>query len=88
MLPTSLVDDLKRHLQNVRRLHNQDLSQGYGSVYLPFALERKWPNADRQWIWQFVFPAQRFSKDPSSAVVRRHHLHESGLQRAIKQAAS
>ena len=86
MLPASLIDDLKIHLRNVRRLHHRDLSQGYGSVYLPFALERKWPNADRQWIWQFVFPAQRFFKDPRSGVVRRHHLHESGLQRAIKQA--
>ena len=84
MLPTSIVEDLKSHLQSVKRLHQQDLEKGYGSVYLPFALERKYPNADRQWIWQFVFPAERFSKDPRSGVVRRHHLHESGLQRAVK----
>lgn len=87
MLPDSVQDDLKRHLQNVKHLHQQDLDQGYGLVYLPFALERKYPNADRQWIWQFVFPAERFSKDPRSGVVRRHHLHESGLQRAMKRAA-
>ena len=86
MLPTSLIEDLTLHLQRVRQLHQQDLDRGYGSVYLPFALERKYPHADRQWIWQFVFPAERFSKDPRSGVVRRHHLHESGLQRAIKQA--
>ena len=55
-------------------------------MYLPFALDRKYPNADRDWIWQFVFPSERFSKDPRTGVVRRHHLHESGLQRAVKQA--
>ena len=86
MLPTSLIEDFQRHLQSVRQLHQRDLAQGYGSVYLPFALERKYPHADREWIWQFVFPAERFSKDPRSGVVRRHHLHESGLQRAIKRA--
>ena len=79
MLPTSIVEDLKSHLQSVKRLHQQDLEQAYGSVYLPFALERKYPNADCQWIWQFVFPAEGYSKDPRSGVVRRHHLHESGL---------
>lgn len=53
---------------------------------MPFALERKYPNADRAWIWQFVFPAPGLSKDPRSGVVRRHHLHETGVQKAIKQA--
>ncbi|ASC72401.1 Integrase/recombinase [Halomicronema hongdechloris C2206] len=67
-------------------MHQQDLAQGYGSVYLPFALEHKYPHADCEWIWQFVFPAERFSKDPRSGIVHRHHLHESGLQRAIKRA--
>ncbi len=85
MLPASLIEDFQQHLQSVRQLHQQDLAQGYGSVYLPFALERKYPHADREWIWQFVFPAERFSKDPRSGIVRRHHLHESGLQRAIKR---
>jgi integrase len=70
----------------VQQQHHHDLAQGYGSVYLPFALERKHPHANRAWIWQFVFPAERLSKDPRSGVVRRHHLHESGLQRAIKRA--
>ncbi|ASC69404.1 Integrase/recombinase [Halomicronema hongdechloris C2206] len=86
MLPTSVSADLKDHLHGVRQLHHQDLAQGHGSVYLPFALERKYPHADREWIWQFVFPAERFSQDPRSGVTRRHHLHESGLQRAIKRA--
>jgi integrase len=62
------------------------LNQGYGSVYLPFALERKYPHADRAWIWQFVFPAFGLSRDPHSDIVRRHHLHETGVQRALKQA--
>ncbi len=86
MLPGRLIDSLQQHLQRVRRLHQRDLDAGYGSVYLPFALERKYPNADREWIWQFVFPAFGLSKDPRSGIVRRHHLHETGLQRAIKQA--
>jgi site-specific recombinase XerD len=70
----------------VRWQHQQDLAQGYGSVYLPYALERKYPNAERQWIWQYAFPAERISKDPRSETVRRHHLDESGLQKAVKQA--
>lgn len=86
MLPTSLVHPLKVHLQEVKRLHQQDLAQGYGSVYLPFALERKYPHAEREWIWQFAFPSPSRSHDPRNGVVRRHHLHETGLQRAIKQA--
>ncbi|MBW4551361.1 MAG: integron integrase [Aphanocapsa sp. GSE-SYN-MK-11-07L] len=86
LLPQSLVELLSFHLQGVRQLHQQDLAQGYGSVYLPFALERKYPHADREWIWQYIFPADRRSKDPRSGVVRRHHLDESGLQKALKRA--
>jgi integron integrase len=86
MLPTSVIELLREHLQGVKRLQQQDLEKGYGSVYLPFALERKYPNASREWIWQYVFPSSQISKDPRSEVVRRHHLHETGLQRAIKQA--
>jgi integrase len=59
---------------------------GYGTVYLPFALDRKYPSAGREWVWQYVFPSSRISTDPRSGVVRRHHMHESGLQKAIKQA--
>jgi integron integrase len=87
MLPGSVIDPLKDHLQGVRRLHQQDLEKGYGSVYLPFALERKYPNADRQWIWQFIFPSDRFSQDPRSGVTRRHHLHETTVQQALKEAS-
>jgi integron integrase len=86
MLPTSLIEELQFHLQIFKRLHQQDLQKGYGSVYLPFALERKYKNADREWIWQFVFPSDRISQDPRSKIIRRHHLHESGLQKALKQA--
>jgi integron integrase len=88
MLPGSLIDSLQSHLETVKRLHQQDLDQGYGSVYLPFALERKHPYADRAWIWQFVFPSPTRSRDPRSHVVRRHHLHESNVQRTVKQAVS
>ena len=87
MLPESLVAPLQAHLQSVERLHQEDLARGFGSVYLPYALERKYPNADREWIWQYVFPSQRLSVDPRSGVVRRHHLDESGLQKAVRAAA-
>ena len=86
MLPETLVEPLQEHLLWAKRQHQQDLEQGYGSVYLPFALERKYPNAEREWSWQYVFPAERLSQDPRTGITRRHHLHESGLQRAIKQA--
>ncbi|MBW4623329.1 MAG: integron integrase [Cyanosarcina radialis HA8281-LM2] len=86
MLPVNVGKQLQEHLQGVKRLHQQDLEKGYGSVYLPFALERKYPNAGRQWVWQYVFPSDRLSSDPRSGKVRRHHLHESGLQKALKQA--
>ncbi len=86
MLPNSIAEDLKVHLQKVRLQHQQDLTQGYGSVYLPFALERKYPHAGYEWSWQYVFPSERISKDPRTGIVRRHYLHESGLQKAMKQA--
>ncbi|WNZ24703.1 integron integrase [Leptolyngbya sp. NK1-12] len=86
MLPLCLVEPLRHQLEHARRLHPQDLEAGYGSVYLPFALERKYPHADRQWIWQSVFPAERRSIDPRRGAVRRHHLDESGLQKAFKRA--
>lgn len=86
VLPSSLMESLVHHLKSVQQLHQQDLAQGYGSVYLPFALERKYPRAEREWIWQYVFPAERRSIDPRTGICRRHHLHESGLQKAVKQA--
>lgn len=86
MLPDSAVEVLKVHLLQVKHLHQQDLAQGFGSVYLPFALERKYPSAAREWVWQYVFPSDRRSRDPRSGIVRRHHLDPSGLQKALKRA--
>jgi len=78
MLPNRVVEPLQSHLQTVRRLHHQDLNRGYGSVYLPYALERKYPHADRQWIWQYVFPADRLSQDPRSGITRHTHVLNRG----------
>jgi integron integrase len=86
MLPSSIIEPLKEHLQRIKRMHQQDLEHGYGSVYLPFALDRKYSNAAKEWIWQYVFPSNRIAKDPRSEIMRRHHLHESGLQKEVKQA--
>ncbi len=87
MLPEVLILPLREHLHHVKVLHEDDLNKGYGSVYLPFALERKYPNANREWIWQYVFPASKLSRDPRTGAVRRHHVHESGLQKAVRKAA-
>jgi integrase len=87
LLPTSVKEPLAAHLQRVRELHQRDLSQGFGRVYLPDALHRKYPNADRAWGWQWVFPASQISVDPRSGERRRHHLHESVLQKAVSAAA-
>lgn len=86
MLPTSLVEPLRSHLARVRELHEADLREGYGRVYLPHALAVKYPNADREWGWQYIFPSLRRSRDPRSGCERRHHAPEDSLQRAIKQA--
>jgi len=74
-------------LQQVKRIHQQDLARGYGAVYLPDALARKYPNAEREWIWQWVSPSARLSVDPRSGVVRRHHVDPSSLQKAVRRAA-
>ena len=87
VLPDSLIAPLQEHLLRVKRLHDQDLARGQGAVYLPDALERKYPNAHREWGWQYLFPSDRLSVDPRTGAVRRHHLDESGLQKAIRQAA-
>ena len=86
MLPVSAAKPLERHLQKVKAQHEQDLEDGFGSVYLPDALERKYPNAAREWRWQYVFPSSRLSIDARSGVRRRHHLEESSLQLGIKRA--
>ena len=85
MLPETLISPLQEHLSYVKRLHAQDVAQGVAPVYLPFALARKYPHAGRLWIWPYVFPSDRLSKDPRTGIIRRHHAHESGLQRAMSR---
>lgn len=86
MLPKSVEFALREHLARVRKIYEEELRNGGGRVYLPQALERKYPNAAREWIWQYVFPAKSLSKDPRSGETRRHHIHENALQKAVKRA--
>jgi integron integrase len=86
MLPVSVRPDLLEHLGRVKRLHERDLAGGFGSVWLPDALERKFPGASRDWAWQWVFPSAVLSVDPRTGVRRRHHAHEASVSRAITQA--
>ncbi|MCG3149255.1 MAG: Tyrosine recombinase XerD [Verrucomicrobiae bacterium] len=86
MLPDSLAATLRTHLQRVKILHEEDLKGGYGRVYLPFGLAQKYPNANREWGWQYVFPAASLAVDPRGGETRRHHVNENSLQKAVKQA--
>ena len=86
MLPAKVASPLQQHLEKVKALHATDLAEGFGEVYLPYALERKYPNAGKSWGWQYVFPAGKRSLDPRSGKTRRHHLDEQAIQRAVKQA--
>jgi integron integrase len=87
-LPDSLVAHLQRQVERVRLLHEEDLAAGFGRVYLPHALEKKYPNAAAELAWQYLFPAPKCSLDPRSpGVMRRHHIEASGLQRSVKEAA-
>ncbi len=85
-LSDDLIVPLQRHLENRKTLFEQDVQQGFGNVYLPHALVRKYPSAPTEWGWQYVFPATKLSTDPRSGVKRRHHMDESTMQRAIKLA--
>jgi integron integrase len=87
VLPESVIPELKLHLETVRLLHEKDVREGYGETQLPYALSVKYPNASREWIWQYVFPASQRSTDPQTGTVRRHHLDESVLQRSVRDAA-
>jgi integron integrase len=87
VLPSKLIEPLKIHLQRVALIHQRDLDRGYGAVYLPYALKVKYPDAAKAWCWQYVFPARNLSRDPRSGFTRRHHLGESGPQRAVRSAA-
>jgi integron integrase len=86
MLPKGVVGALFHHLVRVREMHERDLLAGRGAVWLPHALERKHPNAAREWGWQYVFPAAALSADPRTGGVRRHHLGDQAFQRAMRQA--
>ena len=86
LLGESIVDDLKAHLLSVKQLYEQDLLAGHANVYMPNALAIKYPNAPRSWDWQYAFPSGRLSKDPRGGAVRRHHVNESNLQKAIRVA--
>lgn len=86
LLPPALVRPIREQMAAARALHAKDLAAGLGEVYLPYALERKYPNAARQWGWQYLFPASSTAVDPRSDKIRRHHLGESTIQRAVKQA--
>lgn len=86
VLAVQLQDDLRSHLLKVRKLHEQDLADGYGEVYMPGALGKKYPAACREWGWQYVFPGANLSVDPRSRKTRRHHISESAIQVAMKKA--
>lgn len=87
LLPDSVIPLLQAHLEKVKALHDADLAEGFGTVALPDALARKFPNAKREWIWQYVFPSGNRSRDPRSGEIRRHHLDEKNIQRRIRLAA-
>lgn len=84
--PATLIDPLQEHLKRVKIIHEQDLKAGYGEVYMPHALARKYPNAPKDWRWQYVFPASHLSRDPRSDKLRRHHLDPSPINKAISAA--
>jgi len=87
MLPKNLFLHLQNQLAKVKQLHDKDLSEGFGAVYLPNALECKYPHADKSWGWQYVFPSPVRSIDPRSGVTRRHHLYEQSVRKAVRIAA-
>ena len=86
LLPELLTEPLRDHLVKVRYLHEHDIANGYGTVYLPYALERKYPSANKEWGWQYVFPSVKLSNDPRSGHRQRHHLDEQAIQKSMKQA--
>ena len=87
MIPEALIPPLQKHLLQVKQLHENDLKVGFGQAPLPNALSRKYPHADREWGWQWVFPASTRYQDSTDTIWRRHHFHKSAIQKAVKQAA-
>lgn len=86
VLPVSLAEELRAHLRRVKSLHEEDLAKGYGSVWLPYALERKYKKADKDFVWQYVFPSMKLSMMREEKIIRRHHTAESTVQEAVKKA--
>jgi integron integrase len=86
VLPTGIIRPLHAHLRETRKVHETDLREGFGEVWLPHALARKYPFAPREWGWQYVFPSDRRSRDPRTGVIRRHHIQDQAFQRAMRQA--
>lgn len=86
MLPAAVQEPLRRHLEEVKKQYQRDFKGGQGGASLPNALEKKYPNASTEWSWQFVFPASKLAVDPRSGKIRRHHLHETVLQKAVREA--
>jgi len=86
LLPKTLIEPLQFQLKTTQLIHQKDLKEGYGETPLPFALSKKYPNAGKEWVWQYVFPASQRSTDPESGVVRRHHLHPSAVHKAVRRA--
>jgi integron integrase len=87
MLPQTVIQPLQVHLGRVHALHKRDLAEGYGEVWLPEALSRKYPRAGYEWGWQFIFPSKNRSADPDTGVIRRHHVYPDTLHRTVKRAA-
>jgi len=85
-LPETLYQQLKNHLQEVKKIHKLDLAAGNGSVYMPMALAKKFPNASKEWAWQYVFPSKNLSLDPREKIVRRHHITSRALQNSMSKA--
>ena len=86
LLPETLIEPLQFQLKITQLIHQKDLKEGNGETILPFALSKKYPHAGKEWVWQYVFPATQRSTDPESGVVRRHHLHPSAVQKAVRRA--
>ena len=86
VFPKSIQHDLRLKIQNVKLIHDDDLKQGFGSVWLPDALNKKYPNASKEFQWQYVFPSKKRSQDPRSGLEKRHHILESSIQKAVKHA--
>jgi integron integrase len=87
VLPEAVKKELQAHLKRVKALHKKDLKSGHGKVYLPDALERRYPGAGKKWYWQYVFPSLRLSVDPRSGKIRRHHMNEKTIQIAVREAS-